>query len=80
MGVDDWGDPGARAVTVARSRGPILINAWWEPLTFQLPAGEWTVEIDTAQPGKRRTVSGELEMLGRALVIAGASSRSGPID
>jgi pullulanase/glycogen debranching enzyme len=76
MGVDDWGDPGARAVTLAGSRGLMLINAWWEPLSFQLPSGE----IDTAQPGDRRTVSGELELLGRALVIAGASSRSGPID
>ena len=36
---EDWSEPFARAVAVTSSTGPLLllINAWWEPLTFRLP-------------------------------------------
>ena len=35
----DWSESFARAVAVTSSTGPLLllINAWWEPLTFRLP-------------------------------------------
>jgi pullulanase/glycogen debranching enzyme len=69
----DWSNPDARAVTVAGTGGALLINAWWEPLTFVLPAdGAWTVELDTAQPADGRQASSAIEVVARSLVLLSA--------
>jgi hypothetical protein len=70
MEAGDWSNPDARAVTVAAGDGALLVNAWWEPLTFRLPAGgQWSVELDTADPGLRRVVTGTVELAGRSLAL-----------
>src|SRR5206468_7459883 len=48
-----FGDPNARALacTIAGVGGTsdlhVMMNMFWEPLDFELPAGRWTVAIDT---------------------------------
>ena len=70
MEAGDWSNPDARAVTVAVGDGALLVNAWWEPLTFRLPGdGPWSVELDTADPGTRRVVAGTVELTGRSLAL-----------
>jgi len=70
----DWADPDARAVAVGTANGLLLINAWWEPLTFRLPDGaEWTVELDTADPAGGRRASGTLALTARSLVALSVS-------
>ena len=50
--------------------GALLVNAWWEPLTFRLPGdGPWSVELDTADPGSRRVVADTVELVGRSLAL-----------
>jgi glycogen operon protein len=69
----DWSDPGARAVAVATVGGALLINAWWEPLTFRLPSdGGWAVEIDTADPTTGRSATGTIQLAERSLVLLSA--------
>jgi glycogen operon protein len=66
----DWSDPGARAVTVTTAGGALLVNAWWEPLTFSLPGDDgWAVELDTADPTEGRRASESIEVAGRSLVL-----------
>jgi pullulanase/glycogen debranching enzyme len=82
MDGSDWSNPDARAVTVAVADGALLVNAWWEPLTFRLPReGRWSVELDTADPGSRpadpgsrRVVDDTVELAGRSLALVSASS------
>ena len=70
MEAGDWSNPDARAVTVAVGDGALLVNAWWEPLTFRLPGdGPWSVELDTADPGSRRVVADTVELTGRSLAL-----------
>jgi pullulanase/glycogen debranching enzyme len=70
MEAGDWSNPDARAVTVAVGDGALLVNGWWEPLTFRLPGdGPWSVELDTADPGSRRVVADALELTGRSLAL-----------
>jgi isoamylase len=70
MEAGDWSNPDARAVTVAVGDGALLVNAWWEPLTFRLPGdGPWSVELDTADPGSRRAVADTIELTGRSLAL-----------
>jgi isoamylase len=70
MEAGDWSTPDARAVTVAGADGALLINAWWEGLTFRLPGdGPWSVELDTADPGSRRVVADTVELVGRSLAL-----------
>ncbi len=70
MDAGDWTNPDARAVTVAVADGALLINAWWEPLTFRLPGdGPWSVELDTADPGSRRVVADTVELAGGSLAL-----------
>jgi glycogen operon protein len=69
----DWSDAGSRAVAVATAGGALLVNAWWDSLTFRLPGdGAWAVEIDTADPAEGRTASGTIELAGRSLVLLSA--------
>jgi isoamylase len=80
MEAGDWSNPDARAVTVAVGDGALLVNGWWEPLTFRLPGdGPWSVELDTADPGSRRVVADALELTGRSLALV-ASEPHEPRD
>jgi isoamylase len=75
MDAGDWSNPDARAITVAVADGALLVNAWWEPLSFRLPReGRWSVELDTADPGSRRVVADAVELAGRSLALVRASS------
>jgi isoamylase len=66
----DWGNPDARAIGVALPAVLLLVNAWWEPLTFRLPGDDgWAVEIDTADASGGRRASGSIELAGRSLVL-----------
>jgi glycogen operon protein len=83
----DWGAVYARAVTVALSGATgddtppddpflILLNAWWEPLDFTIPASlrgmPWIVEVDTrTADGAARTIepSAPITLIGRSLVL-----------
>ena len=73
----DWGASYARAVAVrlAGGRGILLVNAWWEPLDFRVPAdagdGPWSVAIDTAVAEQRlRALDGdEVRLEGRSLML-----------
>jgi isoamylase len=70
---DDWADPNARAVAVGTSNGLLLINSWWEPLTFQLPAdAEWMAELDTAGANGGRRLSGTVVLAARSLLALSA--------
>ena len=70
----DWTNPDARAVAVGTANGLLLINAWWEPLTFRLPDdAEWTVELDTADAAGGRRATGTLALAARSLVALSAS-------
>jgi glycogen operon protein len=68
----DWAAGYARAIAVMLTGdGPptlLLVNAWWEPLTFTLPdAGPWSVLVDTADSG---TADGaRVELDGRSLML-----------
>jgi len=73
MEAADWINPGARAVAVGGADGLLLVNAWWEPLSFRLPDDRtWGVELDTADPTIGRLASGTIELAGRSLVLASA--------
>jgi glycogen operon protein len=75
MDAGDWGNPEARAVTVAVADGALLVNAWWEPLTFRLPRdGAWSVALDTADPCSRRVVADTVELADRSLALVNALS------
>jgi isoamylase len=73
MQAGDWSDPGARAVAVGGANGLLLVNAWWEPLTFRLPGGGWAVELDTADQAAGRRASGSVELAARSLVLLSAT-------
>ena len=51
----------------------VLINAWWEPLTFTVPADlsarQWDVVCDTFDPARKVTVAQELTVGQRSIVI-----------
>jgi isoamylase len=66
----DWSNPGARAVAAVGSGGALLVNAWWEPLTFNLPDDRtWSVEVDTGGTSEGRTASRTIELSGRSLAV-----------
>jgi isoamylase len=73
MEAADWSNPGARAAAVGGADGLLLVNAWWEPLSFRLPDDRtWAAELDTADPTIGRLASGTIELAGRSLVLASA--------
>jgi isoamylase len=73
MEAPDWSNPGARAVAVGGADGLLLVNAWWEPVSFRLPDQRtWAVELDTADPTVGRLASGTIELTGRSLALASA--------
>jgi isoamylase len=93
MLASDWGTSFARAVTMALSGATgdhtrpddpflIMLNAWWEPLEFAIPAPvrnhRWRVELDTASPepsGRMVGGSDTVALTGRSLVLLRASDR-----
>jgi isoamylase len=56
----------------------ILVNAWWEPLTFSMPANIpvrcWKVVCDTFDPARKVTVAQELAVGPRSMVVLRAQS------
>jgi isoamylase len=77
MDAGDWNNPDARAIAVALGDALLLVNAWWEPLTFWLPGdGRWTVELDTAGAADGTRAADTIELAGRSLVLLGASTRT----
>jgi isoamylase len=77
MTADDWNTPFARALgaSPADHRFLLLVNGWWEPLTFTLPAPlrkqRLSVAVDTtSQSGPARIgPADEITVGGRALVL-----------
>jgi hypothetical protein len=77
MSGEDWAAPFAHAVTVAPVSGRLILilNAWWEPLTVNLPpglAGEPpTVVIDTAdgKPDSNIDPAASIVLAPRSLVL-----------
>jgi isoamylase len=87
MLASDWSTSFARAVTMALSGATgdhtrpddpflVMLNAWWEPLEFAIPAPvrdqRWRVELDTASVGPSgRLVAGAdaVTLAGRSLVL-----------
>jgi isoamylase len=78
MTPDDWNEPFAHAVglTAPNGRFTLLLNAWWEPLSFRLPAdlrGEsLSALVDTARDGASAHDLGPAEdvvVAGRSLVL-----------
>jgi isoamylase len=51
----------------------IFVNAWWEPLTFQLPADvsarRWDIVCDTFDPAHTGTAGGPVDVGPRATVL-----------
>jgi isoamylase len=56
MSGEDWSNPLARALSASAPDGGflLLVNGWWEPLAFTIPAGiadtQLTVVVDTCDP------------------------------
>jgi isoamylase len=77
MTADDWNAPFARALgaSPADHRFLLLINGWWEPLRFTLPAAlrqqRLSVAVETTpQSGPARVGPGdEITVGGRALML-----------
>jgi glycogen operon protein len=78
MSPDDWNEPFAHAVglTAPGGRFTLLINAWWEPLSFRLPAeirGESLSSlVDTARDGAEARHLGlvdDVVVAGRSLML-----------
>jgi isoamylase len=58
----------------------LLVNAWWEPIAFTLPAaaddGAWSVVVDSADPARQGAVGGSVPVAGRSIVVL--VGRTGP--
>jgi len=51
----------------------ILVNTWWEPLAFQLPADvatrQWEIVCDSFDPARRDNAATNLEAGPRSIVV-----------
>jgi glycogen operon protein len=60
----------------------VLVNGWWEPLTFQLPAGcgtgNWEVACDTFDPAHGGAVTGQTEVGPRSILVLRSPRQSHP--
>jgi glycogen operon protein len=58
----------------------MFVNAWWEPLTFTIPADfsarQWSVVCDTYDPARKVTVGQALTVGSRSIVIVQSPSSS----
>lgn len=74
---EDWTAPFARALAVTSTdqRFLLLVNAWWESLTFRIPSPlgskELLVVIDTSAPGPAKSVGrvDGIALAGRSLML-----------
>ena len=65
-------DVGADGTPMIDNDFLILINAWWEPLTFTVPVdlpGRWDVVCDTFDPARKASVTRELTVGARSVAI-----------
>ncbi|HEX5926042.1 MAG TPA: glycogen debranching protein GlgX, partial [Baekduia sp.] len=98
MTAADWRASSARAVTVALGGAATdnesadtsflgMVNGWWEPLTFRLPANArgalWSVAVDTAATPRAADASSRpidpaagVELVGRSLLLLQGSAAS----
>ena len=72
----DWANPAARAVCATGVGGRIvlLVNGWWEPLGFTVPAlrsARFAVVVDTSRDDGPASIgpADELRVDGRALML-----------
>jgi glycogen operon protein len=79
----DWSEPFARAVAATAPVGELmlLVNAWWDPLTFRLPArlraDRVSVLVDTSREDNGRQELGavaDVVVAGRSLMLLDASA------
>ena len=50
----------------------LLVNAWWEPVAFSLPAGSWEIRCDTYAPERAGTPAGPTAVAdARSVVLVG---------
>src|SRR5882757_1487429 len=51
----------------------VLVNAWWEPLAFQVPSDiatqQWEIVCDSFDPGRTGNVAANLEVGPRSIVV-----------
>jgi glycogen operon protein len=81
----DWANPEARAIAAVASDGTVvlLVNGWWEPLSFTLPPeldiARFTVVVDTASPSRPPATgsTSPIELGGRALMLLRATPPGG---
>jgi len=86
MTAADWSEPFARAIAASPPTNAfvLLINAWWEPLTFSLPEQlrgiSWSAVIDTADGHGPPAVvpTDEVVVGGRSLLMLENQARDGP--
>jgi isoamylase len=77
MSDTDWGNPDSRAVAAVASDGGfvLLVNGWWEPLTFTLPAGlngaRFSVAVDTSDTTRPHAIvsADPVQVGGRSLML-----------
>jgi glycogen operon protein len=54
----------------------IFVNAWWEPLTFQLPADvsarRWDIVCDTLDPAHAGTAGAYVDVGPRSTLLLGS--------
>ncbi len=84
MTPDDWSEPFAHAVAITSPGGVfiLLINAWWDPLSFRLPtqtpSASVSVIVDTAGDGAAARDLGPVNdviVAGRSLMLLRRSDR-----
>jgi len=76
----DWGNPDSRSLAAALPEHDaflLMINGWWEPLSFTLPrrlaGARWSLVFDTAQELSAAPFSSdsssEVQLAGRSMVL-----------
>jgi isoamylase len=62
----------------------VLINAWWEPLTFTMPAEVsarcWQILCDTFDPARAGVADRHLQVGPRSLVICSSQAEAAPTN
>ncbi len=79
-GEPDWDDEGVRAFAFHLDGGVcdpvdddfyVILNAHWEPRSFDLPSGAWRVVVDTDRPGagSNSDVEGSIRAAARSVLV-----------